>query len=104
MGFFRGVMGVMGFFRDGTGQLSMMRLLNFLVVVAILLVFIAVNGAVIYNSIKTSNPVPLTAMIDFAVQCSLLIMGVLGLKVAQGYFVEKKQSSGAEGKSEVPNG
>jgi hypothetical protein len=60
-----------------------------MVVSAILLVFVAVNGVVLFNALKVQTPVPITQIVDFSIQAFSLIIAVLGIKVAQGYLVEK---------------
>jgi hypothetical protein len=83
---------MMGFFKDGTGQLSSMRLTQFLVVFVILLVFVAVNGAAVFAAITTKTP--LTMIVDFPVQAVLLVTAVITGKVLQGVFVENKTPAG----------
>ena len=74
------------FFKDQTGQFSMMRLGQFMVILAILLVFLAANAAIVINAIKKGDAVTIA---DFQPQMVWMIGIVIAGKVAQGAFVEK---------------
>jgi len=83
----------MQFFKDGDGQLSSMRLIQISVVATILFTFILANFAMVFNAIRLHTPV--AGIIDFPVQSVWLIGTILAGKVAQGFFVEKKDGANA---------
>jgi uncharacterized integral membrane protein len=69
------------FFKDDTGQLSMMRLTQFLVVFVILLVFLITN--VMTAAIEVKKGVAPTWIVDFPTQCVYILGIVIGGKVLQ---------------------
>lgn len=76
------------FFQDSTGALSMMRLIQFLVVVAILLVFLSANLAMAINAIKHGTAVSIA---DFQPQMIWAIATVVIGKVVQSATGEKQE-------------
>jgi hypothetical protein len=82
------------FFKDGTGQLSSVRLIQFLIVVTVLSIFIVENICAIIIALKTSK---FPVLIDFPIQSALLIAAVLGGKVAQTIFAETQGKDGDNG-------
>ncbi len=75
------------FFHDDSGVLSQMRLCVFMVVVAVLLVFMSGNVANIITAIATKQPV---SIVDFAPQMVWVLGIALTGKVAQAAMAEKK--------------
>jgi hypothetical protein len=74
------------FFVDGTGAFSMARLCLFLVVVAIVLVFLAGNVAMVFNAFKHGQPVNL---IDFKEQMVWALGVAFAAKTIQSATGEK---------------
>jgi len=87
------------FFKDDTGQLSMMRLTQFLVVVVILLVFLITNLMTAFVEIKKG--IAPTWIVDFPTQCVYMLVIVVGGKVLQAgaevaqAILDKKNSAGS---------
>jgi hypothetical protein len=75
------------FFEDGTGALSMMRLVMFLVISVILIAFILENIASAYVAISRGYQ---PAIVDFAVQCVAVIALILTGKVVQSSIAERE--------------
>jgi nitrogen fixation/metabolism regulation signal transduction histidine kinase len=74
------------FFQDGTGALSQMRLCMFLIVIAILSVFLFGNITNIMHAIRTKTAF---IIVDFAPQMMIALGIVIGGKVFQSATGEK---------------
>jgi len=76
------------FFVDGKGELSMMRLSQFLVVVCVLIVFIAANVTMMISALKHGTGVVIQ---DFQPQMIFALGVIIAGKVIQSATAEKNQ-------------
>ncbi len=76
-----------GFFKDGTGVQSMMRLVMFLIIVVVLFVWLALNIAGIVKAVI--DPETAIVMVDFSREAMVVLAMVLAGKLGQA-FVESK--------------
>jgi hypothetical protein len=75
-------MKLMQFFQDGAGELSMMRLCQWAVVMAIVLTFVAANGVAMYEAIR-STTIVFNHIIDFPPEAKWVIGVAVAGKAAQ---------------------
>jgi len=84
-----------GFFKDGTGAQSMMRLVMFLLIFVILSVWFFLNLAGIVRGIK--DPALAIGMVDFAPQVMYVLGMAIAGKIGQGVFENKSDNKSESG-------
>jgi hypothetical protein len=84
------------FFQDGTGTLSMMRLCQFVAIMAIILIFVIANATAMYEAVRSATIV-FDRIIDFPPEAKWVIGAVIAGKAAQTFGENKNGGGNASG-------